>query len=635
MGEQERALAARRAIVRVGGDVPDDRAAEAEARLRSTLEEVTALDAEIEVLSDVLADFARRWERAVGDAFADLGAAERLVRRLQALEEGLAALAERLRAGTPPPAGRARGRARRRRAGRDGARRTAEDATAADGAGAAPPDSAASRADEAVPEVLPPEVALKRLYRRLARLLHPDLAQGEAERVRLGDLMARVNAAYANEDLTALEVIAERVGAGEPPGELSAEERRTHLEGRIATLARIAASLARERARLVRSDTHRLREEARRREAEGNDFLTESRAEILEEAEAAYADARARLGRLTKVARDVERGRSTAMKQLEKRGPTGARRAFDPLEEAELVRLGASRLDRQRATAAARDLARTLEAQAAAAPWEVALTLLAFFAEDAGARPPDVLRSTEGWSVRWDRVREPWAGAQDLPRTLARLPRWLAVGARAQGDSIVAGPQLTDAALLAGVRIALERASVARIARDVLAALGPDIACDGCGTRAVGVHLHRTRGLDELNGIACPSCGAVVRSYWRYGEPDGLEALAPHALRLGLVAEATAQLAGTAIGFQMLPAERERLTAAQLRRRFGELYLAAYEVELPPEAIGVSSGRGDLASGARIAPGDRLRFTVAGAAGRTAEELLELLRDRIERRFRP
>jgi hypothetical protein len=634
MREQERALAARRAIVRVGGDIPDP-AAEAEARLRATLEQVTGLDAEIEALSDVLADFARRWERAVGDAFADLGAAERLVRRLQALEEGLAALAERLRAGGTPPVGRARGRSRRRRVRRDGASDPGERGAFADPPGAEAPEAAASQADEAPPEVLPAEVALKRLYRRLARLLHPDLAQGDAERARLGDLMARVNAAYASEDLTALEVMAERVGAGEPPGELSADERRAHLERRIATLARIAASLAREHARLVRSDTHRLREEARRREVDGKDFLAESRAELLEEAEAAYADARSRLGRLMKVARDVERARSMAMKQIEKRGPTGARRAFDPLEEAELVRLGASRLDRQRATAAARDLARTLEAQATAAPWEVALTLLAFFAEDAGARPPEALRSPEEWSVRWDRLRESWAAAQDLPRTLARLPRWLAVGARAQGDSVVAGPQLADAALLPGVRIALERASVARIGRDVLAALGPDIACDGCGTRAPGVHLHRTRGLDELNGIACPSCGAVVRSYWRYGEPDGLEALAPHALRLGLVAEATAQLAGTAIGFQMLPSERERLTSAQLRRRFGELYLAAYEVELPPEAIGVAAGRGDLAPGARIAPGDRLRFTVAASAGATAEELLELLRDRIERRFRP
>lgn len=323
------------------------------------------------------------------------------------------------------------------------------------------------------------------------------------------------------------------------------------------------------------------------------------------------------------------------MKQIEKRGPTGARRAFDPLQEAELVRLGASRLDRQRATAAARELARTLETQASTAPWEVALTLLAFFAEDAGGRAPEPLRSPEGWSVRWDRLRDAWPAAQDLPRTLARLPRWLAVGARAQGDEVVAGPQLAGGELLAGVQIALERASVARIARDVLAALGPDVACEACGAHAAGVHLHRTRGLDELHGVMCPACGAVARSYWRYGEPDGLEALAPHALRLGLVAEATAQLAGTAIGFQMLPAERERLTAAKLRRRFAELYLEPYEVDLAGDSVGLAVGREELAPAARIAPADRLRFTVREGAGVTVEELLELLRARIERRFKP
>lgn len=628
-----RALAARRAIVPAGGEVPADPTADAQARLRATVEEVTRLDAEIEALSDALADFARRWERALGDAFADLGAAERLVRRLQALEDGLAALAERLRSGALPPARPRRRAARARRRGVAGG-----EPDARDGVPGEDPDPAAcagAALEDAPPEVLPEEVALKRLYRRLARVLHPDFAQGEGERARLGDLMARVNAAYAKGDLTALEVMAERVGAGEPPGELSPEERRAHLERRTVTLARIAASLARERDRLVRSDTYRLREEARRRESEGRDLVAESRAEIAEETEAAYADARARLARLSNVARDVARARSTAMKQIEKRGPTGARRAFDPLQEAEIVRLGASRLDRQRATGAARELARTLEAQAPSAPWDVALTLLAFFAEDAGGRPPEALRSPEGWSLRWDRLRETWPAARDLPRTLARLPRWLAVGARAQGDDVVAAPQLADPALLAGVRIALERASVARLARDVLAALGPDVACDACGARGPGVHLHRTRGLDELHGVVCPGCGAVARSYWRYGEPDGLEALAPHALRLGLVAEATAQLAGTAIGFQMLPAERERLTAAQLRRRFAELYLGAYEVDLAAEAVGVAAGQEELAPAARIAPGDRLRFTIREAAGVTPEELLEVLRARIERRFRP
>ena len=330
--------------------------------------------------------------------------------------------------------------------------------------------------------------------------------------------MARVNAAYAKGDLTALEVMSEQLGAGEPPGELGAAERRAHLERRTATLARIAASLARERARLVRSDTHRLREEALRAEAAGEDFLSRSRAELAEEAEAAFADAQARLSRLTKVAREVARARSIAMKQLEKRGPTGARRAFDPLQEAELVRMGAARLERSRATSEARDA--RADARGAGG----------HRARGGRAHPARVLRGgrgrpaargarvAEGWSLRWDRLRAAWPGVPDLPRALARLPRWLAVGARAQGDEVVAGVQLADAALVAGVRIALERGSVASLARDVLAALGPELACEGCGARGAGLHLHRTRGLDELHGLVCPACGATVRSYWRYGE---------------------------------------------------------------------------------------------------------------------
>lgn len=606
--------------------------AAAEARLRETLAEVTRLDAEIEALSETLAAFSSRWERAVGEAFADLAAAERLAGRLQRLEDGLEGLAAALRAGELPR--RARRRRRRRAPRREGASRPGEERPEAEpfDAGAAPGPAPAAEGPD---EVLPEELQLKRLYRRLARVLHPDFARDEAERARLGDLMARANAAYERGDLTALEVMAEKLGAGEPPGDVSDEERRVNLERRTATLARIAASLSRERDRLVRSDTHRLEEEARRREACGEDLLAVTRRELAEEAEAAYADARARLDRLNQAARDVARARSLAMKDLEKRGPTGARRAFDPLQEAELVRAGAARLARSRATAEARELARTLEARAAEAPAEVALTLLAFFAEDSGGRPPDALATAAGWAERWDRLRASWPGAPDLARALARLPRWLAVGARAQGDGVVAGPQLADATLAAGVRIALGRAAVARLGRAVLAALGPEGACAACGVRGPGLHLHRTRGLDELHGIVCPGCGAVLRSYWRYGEVDGLEALAPHALALGLVAEVSAQLAGTAIGFQLLAAEREALTAAGLRRRFADLYLAPYEVDLPVGAVGLAAGRTALAPGARLAPGERLRFTLGPEAGMTAEELLELLRARIERRFRP
>src|SRR5512142_1163665 len=142
------------------------------------------------------------------------------------------------------------------------------------------------------------------------------------------------------------------------------------------------------------------------------------------------------------------------MRELTKRGPTGARRAFDPLGESELVRRGAARLDQRRATAAARELARSLEDAAGSAPWEVALTCLAFFAEAAGARPPESLSTAEGWAAVWDAVRGGWPAAPDLPRALARLPRHLAVGARAQGEEVLAGLQLAAAELAAGVQIA-------------------------------------------------------------------------------------------------------------------------------------------------------------------------------------
>jgi hypothetical protein len=209
------------------------------------------------------------------------------------------------------------------------------------------------------------------------------------------------------------------------------------------------------------------------------------------------------------------------------------------------------------------------------------------------------------------------------------------VGARLQGGEVTAGPQLAGEELAAGVRVALERPSVAALAARALAALGPVERCRGCREEGPALHLHRTRGLDTLHGLVCAGCGAVLRSYWRYGEVDGLEALAPFALRLGLVAEVTAALAGTTLGFQLLPAEAGALTAERLRRRFAELYLTPYEVALAPGAVAVLDAGGPLAASARVAGRRRLELALTADAGMTGPELLELLRARIERRFRP
>jgi hypothetical protein len=635
MGDS-RARSVRAALVHIGRPAPDPATVAAEARLRATLDEVTALDLEVETLSAALADFARAYERALGDAFQDVHAAERLVRRIQALGDRLAALADVLRADDEPPPSPSRS------AGAScgavaAAARAARAALSGDDAVVDPQEATAG--DEAeegeIAQLEAEELALKRLHRSLARLLHPDLARDDGARERLGDLMARVNAAYEAGDLATLELMSERLGAGELDGEVSPEERRAHLERRTAALERIRAALGRERARLLRSDTARLLAESRRRAQAGGDLLEETRVELAEEAGAAYADALLRLGRVGTAAREVARVRTAVMTKMVRRGPTGARRAFDPLAEGGLVRMGAARLERRRATPAARELARRLEDAALATPAEAALTLLAFFAEEAGGRPPDTIAGAEGWTATWDRLRAALPESPELPRLLARLPRHLVLGARAHGEEIVAGVQLAEPELLAGVRIALERDQVVGLAREVLAALGPEEACDACGARGPARHLLRTRGLDERHGVVCAGCGAILRSYWRYGELDGLEALAPHALRLGLVAEVTVQLAGTTLGFQMLPAEREELTAGGLLCRFADLYLDPYEVALPRDATSVEAMRvGPLPASARLPPRARLRLALDPSAT-TAEALVDLLRHRIDRRFRP
>ena len=450
--------------------------------------------------------------------------------------------------------------------------------------------------------------------------------------------MARVNAAYEAGDLATLELMSERLGAGELDGEVSPAERaRAPRRSATAALERIGAALGRERERLLRSDTARLLAESRRRAQAGEDLVEETRAELAEEARAAYADALLRLGRVGTAARALARARTAVMTtKIVRRGPTGARRAFDPLAEGGLVRMGAARLERQRATPAARELARRLEDAAEAAPEEAALTLLAFFAEEAGGRAPDAIARPEGWSATWERLRATLPDAPELPRLLARLPRHLVLGARAHGR----GDRRGCPARRAGARRWRTDRARARAGRGARARGARGARAGGalCRLRRArpARHLLRTRGLDERHGVACAGCGAILRSYWRYGESDGLEALAPHALRLGLVAEATVQLAGTAVGFQMLPAERERLTAGGLLRRFADLYLAPYEVALPPEVTSISAARGGrLPAAASLPPRARLHLAVEPSAAMTAEALLDLLRHRIERRFRP
>jgi hypothetical protein len=601
---------------------PAERAA---ARLRALLEEVTRLDAGVESLSRDLETFSRAWDREVGPALRELAEAEKLVLRLQRLEEEAARLGERLRDGPAWAGGRkAKGRF-------SSVRPEPGEPRASDGrAESTGPDPYPDPDLEEAP-ILPETVALKRLWRRLARVLHPDLAATDGDRERSSALMARANAAYEAGDLAALELMAERVGAGEDPGLPDEAERLAHIERRAAALAAACQSLAAERARLLATDSARLVAEAERRRAVGGDLATEAREEARDAAGAALGDARARLARLFGAARGLERAWRTHMDRLARRGPTGALRPFDPLAESALVRAGARLLEATRAGAAARELARRLEEEVRREPpVEAALTLLAFLAEAAGS-PPDGLASATGLEAAWAETLAPWPGAPDLARALARLPRHLAPGFLRTGGALAFGVHLAGPDLGAGVRIALRREAVAALARRALSALGPSLRCGRCRRERRALHLLRVRGLDEVHALACPACGAVLRSYWRYGEPGGLEALAPLALELGLVAEVDLDLGGATLGLQMLPEERERLTAAGLRRRVAEALLAPYRIGVGAAQLRVLAARREL--GPRDAvPAGRLRLAFRGAL--STVEALELLRARIERRFR-
>jgi hypothetical protein len=638
MPVEDRALAPPRALALAATDP----VRAAQARLDAALVRVTALDAEVEALSAALASLAAEVERRLGGPDAEARRAARLVRQLQALADGLAQELARVEAGPDRRGGRGGPRARAGGRGRQrGGRRDpdlAQDSDPEGGGeadGGAEPEAAAGADDSGISALEQQAAELKRIYRRLARLLHPDLAPDEIERVRLSDLMARANAAYEADDLSTLSLMAERLGAGEPPGELTTEERLRHLERRIGQLEKVAASLARERERLERTETARLRAEAERRRAAGGDYFAESVAELAEEAAAARADALLRLAEVGRAGQALGSARRKVMSELERRRSGPVRRAFDPLAESGLVRRSAARLDRARATAPARELARWLEGAAQASPWEAGLTLLAFLAEAAGERPPPAIASAQGLQERWALLRAGWPGAPELAEALARRPRHLVLGARAGREAVVAGLQLAEASLAAGVRIALERTPVAALASQVLGALGPAERCAACQREVLGLHLLRTRGLDERHGVACPRCGAVLRSYWRYGEAEGLEALWPLALELGLVAEVPVRLGGATVGFGLVPQAAAGLTARGLVALLGDLYLTPSQVDLPRGAVRVAADREVLQSRARLAGRKRLAFRLDAGAGTTAEALLELLRTRVERRFRP
>jgi hypothetical protein len=200
---------------------------------------------------------------------------------------------------------------------------------------------------------------------------------------------------------------------------------------------------------------------------------------------------------------------------------------------------------------------------------------------------------------------------------------------------VAAGLQLSSAEALAGVRHALASGALRPLAREVLAACGPRERCDGCDAAVFAVHLLRTRGLDEVHGFACPRCGTVLRSYWRYGDSEGLEALAPLSLEVGLVAEAHVRIGRRLVAFQMLPAPRTALTAERLSRLVHALYVQPHGLPLQVRHLAFQAdGAAEPLGRDEVVPeGAPVKLRLAGAAIRE-REVISWVKERIAERFR-
>jgi len=121
----------------------------------------------------------------------------------------------------------------------------------------------------AEPEAAPPD--LKKIYRDLARRYHPDHAQNEDDRQFRTQMMAHINAAYAEKDLSTLSAL-----SGESaPHETLAGLLLRQLRQRYDKLRQRVFELKQQRQNLLNSDLMQLRTEETLARATGRDLLQE------------------------------------------------------------------------------------------------------------------------------------------------------------------------------------------------------------------------------------------------------------------------------------------------------------------------------------------------------------------------
>ena len=116
---------------------------------------------------------------------------------------------------------------------------------------------------------------LKRLYRRLARRFHPDLAPNEADRTYRTDMMMRINAAYAANDLERLQTLELEPDSISGTYHYSDQELVDALRRELESCQRRLRELEQELSRLERHESSRRMQQAEKLTAVGRDYFAE------------------------------------------------------------------------------------------------------------------------------------------------------------------------------------------------------------------------------------------------------------------------------------------------------------------------------------------------------------------------
>lgn len=133
-------------------------------------------------------------------------------------------------------------------------------------------------------EKFKPSEKLKKLYREVAKSLHPDLAEDEKERLRREKLMAEANRAYEDGDEAKLRAILDEWESS--PESVKGEGVAAELVRVIRKISQIKKrlrSIRIELTQLRKSDLYKLKRNAEKAEDKGRDLLSELAAQVDED----------------------------------------------------------------------------------------------------------------------------------------------------------------------------------------------------------------------------------------------------------------------------------------------------------------------------------------------------------------